>query len=70
MFGQALLVDSPFLSYIDVWHANFFAPRLTVGEARNLDPYYTCSGELTPIRDESAKHVSHRHREQAHVLVE
>ena len=32
-FNQALLVDSPLLSYIDVWHANFLPPSLTVGEA-------------------------------------
>ena len=50
VFGQALLVDSPLLSYIDVRHVNFLAPRLTVGEARDLGPCYTCSDELTPIR--------------------
>ena len=37
-FGQALLVDSPLLSYIDVQHANFLPPRLTVGKARDLGP--------------------------------
>ena len=31
-FSQALLVDSPLLSYIDVRHANFLPPRLTVGD--------------------------------------
>ena len=56
-FGQALLVDSPLLSYIDVRHANFLPPRLTVGEARDLGPCYTCSDELAPIRDEFAKRV-------------
>ena len=58
---QALLVDSPFLLYIDVRHANFLPPRLTVGEALDLGPRYTCLDELTPIRDESAERVS-RHR--------
>ena len=33
---QALLVDSPLLSYIDVRHSNFLPPKLTVGEARDL----------------------------------
>ena len=59
-FGQALLVDSPLLSYIDVRHANFLPMRLTVGEARDLGSCYTCSDELAPIRDESTKHVSRR----------
>jgi len=57
-FGQALLVDSPLLSYIDVRHAKFFHPQLTIGEARDLGPRYTCSDELAPIRDELAKRVS------------
>ena len=69
-FEQALLVDSPLLSYIDVRHANFLPPRLTVGEARDLGPRYTCSDELTPIRDESAERVSSRRRELAHQQVE
>ena len=69
-FGQALLVDSPFLSYIDVRHANFLPPRLTVGEAHDLGPHYTCSDELAPIKDESAERVSHRRRELAHQQVE
>ena len=69
-FGQALLVDSPLLSYIDVRHANFLPPRLTVGEVRDLSPYYTCLDELAPIRDESAERVSRHHRELAHQQVE
>ena len=69
-FGQALLVDSPFLSYIDVRYANFLLLRLTVGEARDLGTHYTCSDELVPIRDESAEHVSRRRRELAHQQVE
>ena len=35
-FKQALLVNNPLLSYIDVRHANFLPPRFTVGEARGL----------------------------------
>lgn len=37
-FSQALLVDSPLLSYIDVCHANLLLPSLTVGEVRDLGP--------------------------------
>ena len=69
-FGQALLVGSPLFSYIDVWHANFLPPRLTVGEARDLGPRYTCSDELAPIKDEYAERVSRRRRELAHQQVE
>ena len=61
VFGQALLVDNPHLSYIGVQHVNFLPPKLIVGEARDLGPRYTCSDELAPIRDESAERVS-RHR--------
>ena len=70
VFGQALLVNSPLLSYIDVRHANFLPPRLTVGEARDLGPRYTCSDELAPIRDELVERVSRRRRELAHQQVE
>ena len=69
-FSQALLVDSPLLSYIDVRYTNFFPLRLTVGEACDLVLRYTCSDELAPIHDESAKRVSQRPCEQAHVLVQ
>ena len=69
-FGQALLVDSPLLSYIDVRHTNFLPLRLTVGKARDLNPRYTCSDELAPIRDESAECVSRRRRELTHQQVE
>ncbi|KAK9987703.1 hypothetical protein SO802_027942 [Lithocarpus litseifolius] len=54
-FSQALLVDSPLLSYIDVRHSNFLPSSLTVGEARELGPRYTCSDELPPLRDDSAE---------------
>ena len=30
-------------------------PRLTIGEAHDLGPQYTCPDELAPIRDESAE---------------
>ena len=69
-FRQALLVDSPLLSYIDVRHANSLPPRLTVGEACDLGPRYTCSDELAPIRDESIECVSCRRQELAHQQVE
>ena len=68
-FSQALLVNSPLLSYIDVRYANFLPLRFTVGEARDLGPQYTYLDELAPIRDESVERVSQRRREQAHVSV-
>ena len=43
---------------------------MTVREARDLGPRYTCSDELAPIRDESAERVSRRRRELAHQQVE
>ena len=70
VFGQALLIDSPLLSYIDVRHANFLYSKLTVGEACDLGPRYTCLDELAPIREEFAKCVSRRRRELAHQQVE
>ena len=69
-FTQALLVDSPLLSYIDVRHSNFLPPKLTVGEARDLGWRYTCSDELAPLRDESAELASRRLRELAHKAVQ
>ena len=65
-----MLVDSLFLSYINVRYANFLPPRLTVGEARDLGPPYTCLDELAPIRGESAERVSRRRRELAHQQIE
>ena len=50
--------QTPFLSYIDVKHVNFLPLRLTVGEAHDLGPWYTCSDELALVLDESAKRVS------------
>ena len=58
LFGQDLLMDSPLLSYIDVQHANFLLPSLTIGEARDLSPRYTIAEDLALLRDESAKRVS------------
>ena len=68
-FKQALLVDSPLLSYIDVRYANFFPPKLTIGEAREFGRRFTCSDELAPLRDESAECVSRRLRELAHETI-
>ena len=65
-FKQALLVDSPLLSYIDVRYANFLPPKLTTGEAREFGRRFTCLDELAPLRDESAERVSRRLRELAH----
>ena len=69
-FNQALLVDSPLLSYIDVRHSNFLPPKLTVGEARDLGRNYTCSDELAPIRDESTELASRHLRELAHEAIQ
>ena len=69
-FKQALLVDSPLLSYIDVRYASFLPPKLTTGEAREFGRRYTCSDELAPLRDESAEHVSWRLRELAHEAIQ
>ena len=57
-FSQALLVDSPLLSYIDVRHANFFLPSLIVSEARDLSFRYTIAEDCASMRDESAERVS------------
>ena len=69
-FKQALLVDSPLLSYIDVRYANFLPPKLTTGEAREFGRRFTCSNELAPLRDESAERVSRRLRELAHEAIQ
>lgn len=53
-FRQALLVDSSWLLYIDVRHANLLPPQLTVGEARDLGPQYTTVDSLAQVRDTSA----------------
>ena len=65
-----LLVNSPFLSYINIWHTNFVSLKFTVGEAREFGQRYTCLDELTPLRDESAKRASRRLQELAHAPVE
>ena len=57
-FSQALLVDSPLLSYIDVWHTNLLPPQLTVGEARDLGLQYTTIKDRALVRDASAELVS------------
>ena len=61
-------MDSLLLSYIDVWHANFLLPSLTVSEARDLGPRYITTEDLAPERDELAKHVSQSRR--VHMPVE
>ena len=67
LFGQDLLMDSPLLSYIDVQHANFLLPSLTIGEARDLNPRYTIAEDLALVRDESAERVSQSRK--AHIPV-
>ena len=69
-FKQALLVDSPLLSYIDVWYVNFLPPKLTTGEAREFVRRFTCSDELAPLRDESVERASRRLREIAHEAIQ
>ena len=69
-FKQALLVDNPLLSYIDVRYANFLPPKLSTGEARDFGRRFTCSDELAPLRDESAEWVSRRLRELAHETIQ
>ena len=65
--GQALTVDSPLLSYIDVRHRRFLPPRLTVGEAQDLNPQLIRVGSLLPVRDETTDIVFQRRVE--HILV-
>ena len=69
-FKQALLVDSPLLSYIDVRFMNFLLPKLTTGEVKEFRRRYTCSDELAPLRDESVERVSRRLRELAHEAIQ
>ena len=69
-FSQALSVDNPLLSYIDVWHANFLCPSLTTGEAQDLNLRCTTAEDLAPIKDELAERVSWAFREQEHIPVE
>ena len=68
LFSQALLVDCPLLSYIDVRHANFLPPSLTTNEARDLGPHYTIVEDLAQVRDESAECVSQSRK--THIPVE
>ena len=56
-FEQALLVDSPLLSYIDIRHPNFLPPNLTVGEARDLGPRWVRVESLVLVREASAASV-------------
>ncbi|XP_030970474.1 uncharacterized protein LOC115990842 [Quercus lobata] len=69
-FKQALIVDSPLLSYIDVRYVNFLPPSLTTGEAREFGRRVTRADELAPLRDESAEKASRRIRELAHEAVQ
>ena len=55
--GQALIVDNPLLSYIDVRHRGFLPPGLTVGKARDLGPRLIRLGSLLLLRDGSTDSV-------------
>ena len=61
-------MDSPLLSYIKVRQANLLPPQSTIGEARDLNPWYTTAESLTPIRDASTNLVSQSRR--VHIPVE
>ena len=69
-FSQAISLDSPLLSYIDVRHANFLPPSLTTSEAWDLGPRYIITEDLAPLKDKLAKWVSRALRERGHVLIE
>ena len=56
-FRQALLVDSPLLSYIEVPHLNFVPSNLTLGEAWDLCPRLVKAESLVPMRDALANSV-------------
>ena len=66
--GQALTVGSPLLSYIDIRHRDFFPPRLTIGEAQDLDPRLIRVGSLVPASDGSANTVFQGRAVQSSVL--
>ena len=61
-------MDSPLLSYIDIWQANLLPPFLTVGEAWYIGPCFVRAGSLEPIRDALAETVSKNR--SIHQLVE
>ena len=69
-FKQALLVDSPMLSYIDVRYVSFLPPKLMTREAREYGKCYTYFDELAPLWDKSAERVSRRLRELAHKAIQ
>ena len=49
---------------------NFLPPNFIVGEAQDLGPRYTCSDELSPIKDESIETASRYLREHVHEAVQ
>ena len=48
-------MDNPLLSYVDVRHANFLPPPLTVGETQDLSPKYTAAEDCALVRDETVE---------------
>ena len=61
-------MDSHLLSYIDVRHANFLPPSLSIGEVRDLGARYTTSEDHAPVRDEFVERVSQN--QKVHVPIE
>lgn len=49
-FGQALLVNSLLLLYIEVWHSNLLHPKLTAGKAQDFGPCFISAKSLVPAR--------------------
>lgn len=47
------MVDSPLLSYLEVWLQGFLLRGLTSGEARHLGPQLVKHDSLEPIPDDS-----------------
>nr|POF00389.1 hypothetical protein CFP56_75797 [Quercus suber] len=66
--GQALIVGSPLLSYLDVCLRCFLLRGLTLGEAQRLGPRQIREGSLLLVKDSSVDRVFHGRVE--HILVE
>lgn len=63
----ALTIDSPLLSYLDVWLPRFLLSRLTSDEARYQGPRRVRQGSLELVRDGSADTVFQG--QDVHILV-
>ncbi|KAL0003384.1 hypothetical protein SO802_017165 [Lithocarpus litseifolius] len=60
--GQALTIDSPLLSYLDVRLQGFLPRGLTLGEAQRLGPQQIREGSLLPFKDGSVDRAFHARR--------